>query len=146
MKKSISLKLVKQITKIKPNPAKVVKPESVSSYERLQKPEYATICRLLRAEINSALPKATSKMYHAIPVWFIGENAVVGFSVTAKNGVNLLFWNGQALEEPELKAAGKFNAAQIQFQAVSEIDVKKLRRWLLKASKNIWDFSGLSRI
>jgi len=114
--------------------------DGIAGYVRAQKPQYAAICKVLRLEISATLPKATSKMYHAAPVWFVGENAVVGFSVTARKGVTLLFWNGQALEEPELQAVGKFKAAQIQFQDIEEINPKKLRRWLKKAGKDIWDF------
>jgi hypothetical protein len=118
---------------------------SVAAYERAQKPGLAVVCRALRKEIEAALPKATARIYHSIPVWFIGENAVVGFNVTAKNKVNLLFWNGQALDEQDLKAVGKFKAAQIQFQDATEIDRKKLRQWLKKAGKDIWDFTGLRK-
>jgi hypothetical protein len=89
--------------------------------------------------MDAVLPQATSKIWHGSPVWFIGENPVAGYNVTAKKGVNLLFWNGQSFGEPALKAAGKFRAAQIQFTDVSEIDPKALRRWLKKASTDIWD-------
>ena len=105
----------------------------------MQKPKYAAICRLLRNKIAVNLPKATPKIYHAIPVWFIGENAVVGYSVTAKKGVNLLFWNGQSLSEPDLKAA------EIQYLEVTDVKIKDLRRWLKKAGRNIWDFATLRK-
>ena len=126
-------------------PDRTAESDDPAAYERAQPPRYRAICRLLRSEISAALPKATSRIYHAVPVWFVGDNAVVGYSVTAKRGVNLLFWNGQALNEPELKAAGKFKAAQIQFQDVAEINTKNLRRWLKKAGKDIWDFSSLRK-
>ncbi len=84
-------------------------------------------------------------IYHGMPVWFIAGNAVVGYGVTAKKQVNLLFWNGQALKEPDLKAVGKFKAAQIQFGDVEEIDKKKLKKWLKKAGKDIWDFAGMRK-
>jgi hypothetical protein len=100
----------------------------VEAYTRGEKPQYSQICHLLAKEIRATLPKGILKLYHGLPVWFIGENAVVGFYITANKGVNLLFWNGQALEEPELKATGKFKAAQIRFQVASEINVKNLRR------------------
>ena len=114
--------------------------DAIAHYATTQTTEHAAICDALRAEIDAALPKATSKIWHAIPVWFIGENPVVGYNVTAKKGVNLLFWSGQAFNEPALKAAGKFKAAQIQFNEVSQIDLKALRRWLERASKDIWDY------
>lgn len=118
---------------------------TVAAYVRAQKPGPAAVCRVLQKEIQSALPKATSKVYHGAPVWFMGENAVVGFSVTASKKVTLLFWNGQALDEPDLKAVGKFKAAQIQFEDKTEIDRKELKRWLKKAGKDIWDFAGLRK-
>ena len=121
------------------------KHSSITAYISAQKPELAAVCRLLRKEIKTILPKASAKMYHSIPVWFIGENAVVGFSVTSKKKVNLLFWNGQALDEPGLKAVGKFKAAQIQYEDKTEIDHKKLKQWLKKAGRNIWDFAGIRK-
>lgn len=68
---------------------------------------------------------------------------MVGYSVTSKNAVKLLFWNGQSFEEPALEATGKFKAAQIQFRHVSELDPKNLRRWLKKAGTLIWDYEGI---
>jgi len=113
--------------------------DAIEHYDKTQTAEHAAICRALRVEIDAVLPKATSKIWHGSPVWFIRENPVVGYNVTAKKGVNLLFWNGQSFGEPALKAAGKFRAAQVQFTAVSEIDRKALRRWLKSAGTDIWD-------
>jgi hypothetical protein len=117
----------------------------IAHYVKTQPAEYAAICHALRAEIDAVLTKATSKIWHAIPVWFIGENPVVGFSITSKKGVNLLFWNGQSFGEPDLKAAGKFKAAQVQFTDVSQIDLRALRRWLKKARTDSWDYKGLCK-
>jgi len=111
----------------------------VAHYAETLTVEHAAICQALRAQIDAVLPKATSKIWHGAPVWFIGENPVVGYNATAKMGVNLLFWNGQSFGEPALKAAGKFRAAQIQFTDVSQIDTKALRRWLQSACTDIWD-------
>src|ERR1700742_3155718 len=87
--------------------------KTVASYISAQKPALAAVCRLLGKEIDAALPQAGATIYHGIPVWFIAGNAVVGFSVTAKSQVNLLFWNGQAIKSPAgLAAVGKFKAAQ----------------------------------
>lgn len=116
--------------------------DAIADYTKEQTTEHAAICEALRTEIDAVLTKATSKIWHAIPVWFIGENPVVGYKATPKR-VNLLFWNGQSLEEPALKAAGKFKAAQIQFTALSQIDTKALRRWLKKAGTDVWDYKGL---
>jgi Domain of unknown function (DU1801) len=114
----------------------------IAQYIRSQTAEHATVCRVLQTEIDTVLTRATSKIWHAIPVWFMGENPVVGFGVTSRKGVNLLFWNGQSFGEPGLKAAGKFKAAQTQFTNASQIDAKALRRWLKKAGTDIWDYRG----
>jgi hypothetical protein len=123
----------------KADKAKVSGEDAVEAYAKAQNAKHAAICRALREEIDTALSKATSKIWHGSPVWFIGENPVVGYSVTSKKGVNLLFWNGQSFGKPALQAAGKFRAAQIQFTDVSEIDPKALRGWLKSASTDIWD-------
>jgi hypothetical protein len=102
-------------------------------------PEYGEVCRLLRAEIDRSMPKAVAKIWHAIPVWFVGEHPVVGFKAGARH-VNLLFWNGQSFGDPKLTAAGKFKAAQIQFTDCSQVDLKALRRWLKSARTEIWDY------
>jgi len=108
-------------------------------YAKTQTAEHAAVCHALQMEIEAVLLKAIAKIWHGSPVWFIGENPVVGYRVTAKKGVNLLFWNGQSFGESGLQPAGKFCAAQIQFTDVSEIDPKALRRWLKKAGTDIWD-------
>lgn len=119
--------------------------KTVAAYVKAQKPGLAKVCRLLRKEIDATLPMAGAMIYHAIPVWFIAGNPVVGFSVNAKKKVNLLFWNGKVFKEPDLKAVGKFKAAQIQFGDVEEIDRKKLKKWLKKAGKDIWDYAGMRK-
>lgn len=121
------------------------KHSNVAAYIGAQKPALAAVCDLLGKEIDAALPQSAATIYHGIPVWFIAGNPVVGFSVTAKKKVNLLFWNGQAFNESGLEAVGKFHAAQIQFGDVEEIDKKKLRKWLKKAGKDIWDYAGMRK-
>jgi hypothetical protein len=111
----------------------------IAHYAKPQTANHAAICHVLRAEIDAVLPKGTSKIWHGSPVWFVGENPVVGYNVTSQKGVNLLFWNGQTFGEAALKATGKFRAAQIQFTDFSEIDSKALRRWLKRASTDIWE-------
>ena len=80
------------------------------SYSKNLSADHAAICELLRSEITAAMPKATAKIFYAIPVWFIDDNPVVGYKSTPKH-VNLLFWNGQSFKEAGLKAAGKFHAS-----------------------------------
>ena len=119
---------------------------SLAEYDAAQPPAEAAICRSLRAEIARALPDASSKVWHGAPVWFVGETPVVGYSVPAKGGVALLFWNGQAFGEPELKAMGKFKAAQADFANASEIKVAPLRRWLKKAGTELWDINLIRQL
>jgi len=116
--------------------------DPISGYGQRFSAQTEAICELLRAQISAAMPHAEARLWHAMPVWFIGKNPIVGYKVTTKH-VNLLFWNGQSFDEAGLKAAGKFKAAQTQYTDVSQIDSKVLRRWLEKARTDVWDFAGL---
>jgi hypothetical protein len=118
--------------------------DPISSYATNQAPKHAAICRKLRKSIDKSLPAATSKIWHAIPVWFIGENPVVGYHART-DGVTLLFWNGQEFDEPALEAVGKFYAAQIQYAEAAEVDARALRAWLRKAAANIWDYRAIRK-
>ena len=102
---------------------------------------FQVIFDTLRGLIVTALPKATSKVWHGSPVWFDGENPVVGYNAT-KKAVSLLFWNGQAFDEPDLKPVGKYRAAQATFADVSEIDPQTIRHWLKKAKSEVFDSVG----
>src|SRR5262245_5069172 len=112
--------------------------DQIAAYSQAQPLELGAICDLLRELIVTALPKATSKVWHGSPVWFIDDNPVVGYNATAK-GVNLLFWNGQAFDEPGLKPVGKYRAAQAIFRDAAEIDPTVIRRWLKKAKSDVFD-------
>jgi hypothetical protein len=116
--------------------------KTITDYAEALPDSHAAICRRLHKEIDAALPKAfSSKIWHSVPVWFKGENPVVGYKATPKH-VSLLFWSGQLFGDSSLKSVGKFKAAQIQFTDASEIDPKSLRRWLKKSSAEIWDYHG----
>src|SRR5262245_55517152 len=110
----------------------------IAAYSKSQSPGFQAMCDLLRKLIDTGLPNATSKVWHGSPGWFIDENPVVGYNTTAKS-VNLLFWNGQALDEADLKQVGKYQAAQAVFTDAAEIDPKVIRRWLEKARANVFD-------
>lgn len=105
---------------------------------------YAAVCAVLRTEIDRALPKSPARIWHATPVWFVGENPVVGYKVSAKH-VNLLFWNGQAIGDPALEPVGKFKAAQIQYTDSSQVQLPALRRWLRHAGAHVWDARSMMR-
>jgi len=115
--------------------------DAIAAYDKAQKPAQAAICASLRKAFAAALPKATSKVWHGSPVWFIGENPVVGYTARPA-GVAVLFWNGQEFAEPRLEPVGKFHAAQLKFTAVADIDSKLLARLLRKAKTDIWDAVG----
>ncbi|MGE0479622.1 MAG: DUF1801 domain-containing protein [Phycisphaerae bacterium] len=118
----------------------------VAEYDSAQSPAEAPVCRRLRAEIERALPNATSRVWHGSPVWFVGDIPVAGYNVPARGGVVLLFWNGQAFGDSALTPIGKGKAAQTHFRALSEIKVTPLRQWLKKAGAEIWDVSSIRRL
>jgi hypothetical protein len=110
----------------------------IAAYSRAQPPERRVICDGLRKLIDAAIPAAASKIWHGGPVWFLDDNPVVGYDSRAK-GVNLLFWNGQAFDEPDLKPVGKYGAARASFAAADEVRPAVVRRWLKKAKADVFD-------
>src|SRR4051812_17962437 len=116
--------------------------EAIAAYARGLDPRRAAICDRLSQLIDAGLPNATSRIWHAIPVWFIGQNAVVGYTAR-KQGVMLMFWNGAKFDEPELAHSGSFFVGQIAFDDAAQIDEAKMARWLEKAGTDIWDMVGM---
>ena len=112
--------------------------DQIAAYSEAQPLPLRAICDGLRALIDTALPNATSKIWHGSPVWFIDDNPVVGYNATTKS-VNLLFWNGKAFDEAGLKPVGKYRAAQAIFAYAAEIDPKVIRLWLKKAKSDVFD-------
>jgi len=112
--------------------------DQIAAYSDAHPLPFRAICDALRELIDTTLSKATCKVWHGSPVWFIEDNPVVGYNATAKT-VNLLFWNGQAFEESALKPVGKYRAAQVVFGGAAEIDAKAIRRWLKKAKSDVFD-------
>lgn len=112
--------------------------DAIAAYTSAQRPAFGAMCEQLRRLIDGALPDATSKVWHGSPVWFIDDHPVVGYSVTA-TAVKLLFWNGQALGEADLKPVGKHGAAEAAFGEGDAIDAKTVRGWLKKAGANVLD-------
>ncbi len=100
------------------------------------------ICDALYEVISKALPKAENKIWHRHPVWFIDGNPVVGYS-KLKNYVCLLFWSGQSFDEPTLKVEGSFKAAQMHYTSAEQINIKDLKRWLVKCQKIQWDYKNI---
>jgi hypothetical protein len=116
--------------------------DPIIAYDEAVPARHREIVEVLHREIASVLEMAEVKIWHTIPVWFVEGNPVVGYKSGGKH-VTLLFWNGQAFDEPGLVAAGKFRAAQIHYVAAEEIEVGELRRWLEKAGRSIWDYKTL---
>ena len=118
--------------------------DPICAYAESLTPRQSAICAVLRKSLDAGLPQATAKVWHAIPVWFIGENPVVGYTKKA-NGVALMFWNGQSFDEPTLEKVGSFKAAHVIYTDASQISPKDKHRWMKKASTDIWDLPALRK-
>ena len=118
-------------------------PDTLKYNESLD-PQDRDICNLLARQIDQALPEAENKIWHAIPVWFLDGNPVVGYS-KLKECVRLLFWSGQSFEEEGLKKEGSFKAAEVRYTAADQVNRQNLKRWLAKARDVQWDYKNIVR-
>lgn len=101
------------------------------------------ISNILMKEINTALTKAESKVWHAHPVWFLDGNPIAGYS-KLKAGMQLMFWSGRGFDEPHLiPGKGRFKDASIMYTSASEVQVKDVKRWLKKAKTIQWDYKNI---
>lgn len=116
--------------------------KDIASYNRAQAGEDRAICDLLKQEIEKALPKAESRIWHGSPVWFLDGNPIVGYHKLKAN-VRLLFWSGQSFEEEGLAPEGTFKAAEARYTTLAEVKVTPLRRWLAKSKKIQWDYKNI---
>jgi hypothetical protein len=116
--------------------------KDVQAYNNSQSADDKAICNLLAKEIDSNLPKAENKIWHAHPVWFLDGNPIVGYS-KLKGSVRLLFWSGQSFDEPGLQVEGKFKAAEARYTSVEEVNTKDLKRWLKKSKDIQWDYKNI---
>jgi hypothetical protein len=114
----------------------------IEQYLRKQKEPFATIGRYLYSIISKQLPLATVKIYYSMPVWFLEENPIVGFKAGLKN-INLLFWSGKSFDENKLIPVGKFKAAQIKIERMTDLKEEDLIRWVKKAKKIIWNYKDI---
>lgn len=114
----------------------------IQEYNNKQTAEDKEICDRLAIEIDSQLPNAESKIWHAHPVWFLNGNPVAGYS-KLKGNVRLLFWSGQSFDEDELQNEGSFKAAEKRYTNASQINVTNLQRWLQKARTIQWDYKNI---
>lgn len=116
--------------------------KDITAYNKKQTSPWKEICEVLAKEIDAGLPQADSKVWHAHPVWFLVGNPVAGYR-KLKDSVQLLFWNGQSFDEPDLQKEGSFNVAQAGYTDVSQINVEDLHRWLQKAIGIQWDYKNI---
>jgi uncharacterized protein YdhG (YjbR/CyaY superfamily) len=101
------------------------------------------ICEQLMKIIDSQLPEAEKKIWHAHPVWFLEGNPIVGYS-KQKAGIKLMFWSGADFEEEKLHVrVGKFKDASTFFKNIAEIDTNDLERWLKKSKEIQWDYKNI---
>ena len=113
--------------------------QEIAIYNEQFEPEHKEVCDLLANEIDKALPKSASKIWHAHPVWFLDGNPTVGYS-KQKPGIRLMFWSGADFDEEGLNVEGKkFKEASVFYNEPSEVSKTDLRRWLKKAQEIQWD-------
>lgn len=115
----------------------------ITTYNKAQTSSDKKICDLLRKEIDTGLPDAESKIWHAHPVWFLDGNPIVGYH-KLKDCVRLLFWSGADFGEEGLTpGTGKFKDASIRFTDVAQVNKSDLQRWLKKAQNIQWDYKNI---
>lgn len=101
------------------------------------------IAQLIAQTIDSELPEAEYKIWHAHPVWFMNGNPIVGFS-KQKKGIRLMFWSGaDFMEGDSIVKGGKFKDASLFYNQVTDIDTHDLIRWLKKSRTIQWDYKNL---
>ncbi len=116
--------------------------EDIEKYNNSKSEEDRKICEILAAEISDNLPEAENKIWHAIPVWFLEGNPIVGYG-KLKDCVRLLFWSGQTFEDNLLKHEGKFKAAEMRYTSADQINKDDLKRWLEKSRDIQWDYKNI---
>ncbi len=114
----------------------------ISEYNSRLAPADQEIAEVLAAEIERALPEAAGKVWHAHPVWFLEGNPIVGYH-RLKDAVRLMFWSGQSFTAPGLTPEGSFQAAEVRFTDVDQVDVSALALWLGESRTIQWDYEHI---
>lgn len=114
----------------------------ILDYESVLSESDRIMCETLRKEIEKILPKATFKVWHGHPVYFLADNPIVWYT-KLKNSIQLLFWSGQSFDEAGLSPTGNFQAAEKRYTDVSQIDRVELARWLEKSRDIQWDYANI---
>ena len=118
-------------------------PDIERYHERLD-PDDRRVCAVLRGEIDRVLTGATSKVWHAHPVWFLDDNPIVGYD-RLKDAIRLMFWSGQSFGTPGLTATGTFQAAEARYTAVEDIDLVALASWLEESRSVQWNYRDIRK-
>jgi hypothetical protein len=92
-------------------------PKDIVEYNAGLEPAERGLCERFAEVFGKVLPKATCKVWHAHPVWFVDGNPVVGYA-TRKNGISVLFWSGQSFADPGLKHTGSSNGTTATFDPI----------------------------
>ena len=116
--------------------------KDIPAYHRALAREDKSICDVLQAEIEKALPKAEGKIWHGHPVWFLDGNPIVGYH-RLKDAVRLLFWSGQSFDAEGLVPEGTFKAAEARYASAKDLKVTPLRHWLRKSQMVQWDYKNI---
>jgi uncharacterized protein YdhG (YjbR/CyaY superfamily) len=116
--------------------------KDIQDYNNKQTEEDQRICNLLAEVIDQNFPEAENKIWHAVPVWFLDGNPIVGYG-KLKNCVRLLFWSGQSFGEAQLKNEGSFKAAEIRYTAAEQVNTEDLSRWVMKGKEIQWDYKNI---
>lgn len=117
-------------------------PSDILTYESVLSEWDRALCEALRAEIESSLPEAKAKVWHAHPVWFLEWNPIVGYS-KLKWGIQLLFWSGQSFDEEWLTKSWTFQAAEKRYSNIDELSREELSRWLARSRDIQWDYGNI---
>lgn len=118
---------------------------SILDYHAALEPRYREIADFLLAQIELSLPDAEGKVWHRHPVWFLGGNPIVGYSVQ-KPGLRLMFWSGADFGEPGLNVVGaKFKDASVFYRTLDEVEPRDLERWLERSRVVQWDYKNIVR-
>ena len=120
------------------------RPATITAYHAAQHASDRAVMNRLRKIIDDSLPDAHAKIWHAHPVWFDGDNPLVGYS-RLKDGVRLMFWSGQSFDRPGLSPSGSFKAAEILFNEAEEIDDDSVRAWCRDAWAVQWDYANIQK-
>ena len=116
---------------------------SIIDYNEKQTVADRETCTLLASLIDSELHEASSKVWHAHPVWFLADNPIVGYS-KQKQGIRLMFWSGASFGEEGLPVTGKkFKDASVFYKDPSGINREDLNRWLKKSRVIQWDYKNI---